>query len=62
MQLIIVESPTKAKTINRFLGKDYKVESSYGHIRAVPLSKIRSDNSGGNIFYFYRCSDRYYIY
>ena len=30
--LVIVESPAKAKTIERFLGKDYKVMSSYGHI------------------------------
>ena len=31
--LVIVESPAKAKTIEKFLGKDYKVMSSYGHIR-----------------------------
>ena len=31
--LVIVESPAKAKTISKFLGKDYKVVSSYGHIR-----------------------------
>ena len=31
--LVIVESPAKAKTIERFLGKDYKVMSSFGHIR-----------------------------
>ena len=31
--LVIVESPAKAKTIEKFLGKDYKVLSSYGHIR-----------------------------
>ena len=30
--LVIVESPAKAKTIEKFLGKDYKVMSSYGHI------------------------------
>ncbi|MCB2153296.1 type I DNA topoisomerase [bacterium] len=34
--LVIVESPAKAKTISRFLGKDYKVTASYGHIRDLP--------------------------
>ena len=42
-KLVIVESPTKAKTISRFLGKDYKVESSYGHIRDLPKSKLSVD-------------------
>ncbi len=42
-KLVIVESPTKAKTISKFLGKDYKVESSYGHIRDLPKSKISVD-------------------
>lgn len=41
--LIIVESPTKAKTIARFLGKDYVVKSSMGHIRDLPKSKIGVD-------------------
>ncbi len=38
MKLIIVESPAKARTITRFLGKDYTVTSSYGHIRDLPAT------------------------
>ena len=34
--LVIVESPAKAKTINRYLGKDFVVKSSVGHIRDLP--------------------------
>jgi DNA topoisomerase I len=40
MNLIIVESPTKAKTIANFLNKDYKLSASYGHIRDLPKSKL----------------------
>ncbi|MEM1419735.1 MAG: DNA topoisomerase, partial [Pseudomonadota bacterium] len=36
MAVVIVESPAKAKTINKYLGKDYKVLASYGHIRDLP--------------------------
>ncbi len=36
MQVVIVESPAKAKTINKYLGADYKVIASYGHIRDLP--------------------------
>lgn len=41
--LVIVESPTKAKTISRFLGKDYVIKSSFGHVRDLPKSKIGID-------------------
>ena len=34
--LVIVESPAKAKTINRYLGSDYVVKSSVGHVRDLP--------------------------
>ena len=36
MNIVVVESPAKAKTINQYLGKDYKVIASYGHIRDLP--------------------------
>ena len=36
MKLVVVESPAKAKTINKYLGNDYKVLASYGHIRDLP--------------------------
>ena len=36
MDVVIVESPAKAKTINKYLGKNYEVYASYGHIRDLP--------------------------
>ncbi len=41
--LVIVESPSKAKTINKFLGKDYTVKASVGHIRDLPESQLGVD-------------------
>lgn len=41
--LVIVESPAKAKTIEKFLGKDYKLASSYGHISDLPSKEIGVD-------------------
>ena len=47
MELIIVESPTKAKTISKFLQKGFKVESSFGHIRDLPKSDMGIDIENG---------------
>ena len=36
MNIVIVESPAKAKTVNKYLGPDYRVIASYGHVRDLP--------------------------
>ena len=45
--LVIVESPAKAKTINKYLGRDYKVIASMGHVRDLPKSKLGVDVDAG---------------
>jgi len=46
-KLVIVESPAKAKTINRILGPDYVVKSSMGHIRDLPIKSLGVDVKKG---------------
>ncbi|MBI5620033.1 hypothetical protein HY950_03670, partial [Candidatus Gottesmanbacteria bacterium] len=43
MELIIVESPTKARTLTRFLKGDYRVEATMGHIRDLPKAALGVD-------------------
>ena len=47
--LVIVESPAKAKTIGKYLGPDYKVVASMGHLRDLPKSTMGVDIEGGFI-------------
>jgi len=43
MHLVLVESPTKAKKLSQFLGKDFSVEASMGHVRDLPKSTLGVD-------------------
>ncbi|MEM8657980.1 MAG: toprim domain-containing protein, partial [Pseudomonadota bacterium] len=47
MAVVVVESPAKAKTINAYLGKDFKVLASYGHVRDLPPKDGSVDTENG---------------
>jgi DNA topoisomerase-1 len=47
MHLVIVESPTKSKTLSRFLGKDYQIAATFGHFRDLPEKKFGVDIENG---------------
>ncbi len=56
--LVIVESPAKAKTIEKFLGKDFKVASSFGHIADLPSSELGVDVAGSFAVKYIVSSDK----
>jgi len=56
MPVVVVESPAKAKTINKYLGTDYSVFASYGHVRDLP-PKDGSVDPKNNL----RCYGRYLL-
>ena len=47
MAVVVVESPAKAKTINKYLGSDYTVLASYGHVRDLPPKDGSVDTDHG---------------
>ena len=56
--LVIVESPAKAKTIEKYLGKNYKVVSSYGHISDLPSNELGVDVEKGFVPKYIVTSDK----
>jgi DNA topoisomerase-1 len=59
--LLIVESPAKAKTIEKYLGKDFVVRSSFGHIRDLPSNGLAVDIEGGYTPKYEISSDKYKV-
>ena len=58
MNLVIVESPAKAKTISKYLGKEYKVVASVGHIRDLPKSNKKAIDIEKDFLPFYEVDER----
>lgn len=56
--LVIVESPTKAKTISKFLGKKFVVKSSFGHVRDLPKTKLGVDVDDGFAMHYVVAADK----
>jgi len=45
--LLVVESPTKVKTLKKYLGKDYQIEATVGHLKDLPQNKLGVDIENG---------------
>ena len=56
VKLLIVESPAKSKTISKYVGKDYIVKASVGHIRDLPKSNKKAIDIAGGFIPFYEIS------
>src|ERR1700736_3228806 len=56
--LVIVESPAKAKTINKYLGPDYEVAASKGHVRDLPKTRFGIDIEAGWVPVYQPLADR----